>query len=175
MPAVPNGNSIKREALTMSNDFAVFRLADIILMKAEAQFRNGDVSDALTTINQKINGVSIRGRAGLPDFTAAEMNLDGLLKERACELSWEGWRRNDMIRFGHFPMPGFLKNWYQETLGFFTRYLRLNWIRILTSFKTQDINKVNLFSAPAIYNFRVCLKCNKIPVVSLFNHSLKIF
>jgi len=30
------------------------------------------------------------------------MNLDGLLKERAFEFSWEGWRRNDMIRFGHF-------------------------------------------------------------------------
>jgi hypothetical protein len=30
------------------------------------------------------------------------MNLNGLLRERACELSWEGWRRNDLIRFGHF-------------------------------------------------------------------------
>jgi len=86
----------------MSNDFAVFRLADIILMKAEAQYMNGSVSNALSTINQKINGVSIRSRAGLPDFTAAEMNPDGLLKERACELSWEGWRRNDMVRLGHF-------------------------------------------------------------------------
>ena len=83
MPAVPNGNLIRKNTCTMSNDFAVFRLADIILMKAEAQFRNGDITGALTTINQKINGVSIRSRAGLPDFTATEMNLDGLLKERA--------------------------------------------------------------------------------------------
>jgi hypothetical protein len=37
----------------MSNDFAVFRLADIILMKAEAQLMNGNVPDALATINQK--------------------------------------------------------------------------------------------------------------------------
>ena len=86
----------------MSNDFAVFRLADIILMKAEAQFRNGDIADALATINQKINGVSIRSRTGLPDFSAAEMNLDGLLAERAREMAWEGWRRNDLIRFGHY-------------------------------------------------------------------------
>jgi hypothetical protein len=71
-------------------------------MKAEAQFRNGDINGALTTINQKINGVSIRSRTGLPDFKATEMNLDGLLKERARELSWEGFRRNDLIRFGHF-------------------------------------------------------------------------
>jgi len=89
----------------MSNDFAVYRLADVILMKAEAQFRSGDINEALITINQKINGVSIRSRAGLPDFSAAEMNPDGLLAERARELSWEGWRRNDMIRLGHFLDP----------------------------------------------------------------------
>ena len=86
----------------MSNDFAVFRLADIILMKAEAQLRNGDAAGALATINQKINDVSIRSRAGLPDFTSHELTLDNLLKERARELSWEGHRRNDLIRFGYF-------------------------------------------------------------------------
>ena len=54
----------------MSNDFAVFRLADIILMKAEAQLRNGDAAGALVTINQKYKGVSIRSRAGLPEFSS---------------------------------------------------------------------------------------------------------
>ncbi|MFN8256285.1 MAG: RagB/SusD family nutrient uptake outer membrane protein [Bacteroidales bacterium] len=91
-----------KEGAFMSNDFAVYRLADIILMKAEAQFRSGDAANALITINQKINGVSIRSRTGLPDISEGEMNLDGLLAERARELSWEGHRRNDMIRFGHF-------------------------------------------------------------------------
>jgi hypothetical protein len=86
----------------MSNDFAVFRLADVILMKAEAQYRNGDAGGALTTINQQVGGVSIRSRAGMPDFAAGEMNPDGLLAERARELAWEGHRRNDMIRLGHF-------------------------------------------------------------------------
>ena len=86
----------------MSNDFGVFRLADIILMKAEAQYLKGDIAGALATINQKINGVSIRSRALMPDFTPAEMNRDGLLAERARELSWEGFRRNDMIRLGRF-------------------------------------------------------------------------
>jgi hypothetical protein len=86
----------------MSNDFAVYRLADIILMKAEAQYRLDDVAGALATINQKIGGVSIRSRAGLPDFSLSELNPDGLLAERARELAWEGFRRNDMIRLGHF-------------------------------------------------------------------------
>lgn len=87
---------------SMSNDFAIIRLADIILMKAEAQLMSGDIAGALTTVNQEFNHVSIRSRANLSDFTIAEMTPDSLLKERACELSWEGWRRNDMIRLGHY-------------------------------------------------------------------------
>jgi starch-binding outer membrane protein, SusD/RagB family len=86
----------------MSNDYQLFRLADIILMKAEAQFRLGDNAGALSTINKQYGDVSIRSRANMPDFTAAELTADGILAERARELSWEGWRRNDMIRLGHF-------------------------------------------------------------------------
>ena len=86
----------------MNNDYQLFRLADIVLMKMEAQFNLGDYADALNTINQPINGVSLRSRANMPDFTMAELNADGILAERARELSWEGWRRNDMIRLGHF-------------------------------------------------------------------------
>lgn len=86
----------------MSNDFALFRLADIILMKAEAQLMSGNTAGALTTVNQQIDGISIRSRANLPNFTAAEITTQRLLKERACEFSWEGWRRNDMIRLGHY-------------------------------------------------------------------------
>ena len=83
----------------MNNDFAVFRLADIILMKAEAELRSG-AGNPVTTLNYQSNGVSIRSRAGLADF--ASINLDDLLKERARELAWEMWRRNDLIRFGKY-------------------------------------------------------------------------
>lgn len=86
----------------MSNDFSIFRLADIVMMKTEAQYRNGNTATALATINQKINGVSIRSRAGQADFRQSDLNLEGLLAERAREFSWEGLRRNDMIRLGHF-------------------------------------------------------------------------
>ncbi len=59
-------------------------------MKTEAQFNLGENSLALKTINQKINGVSIRSRANMPDFTMAELTPDGILAERARELSWKG-------------------------------------------------------------------------------------
>src|SRR5664279_3018292 len=51
----------------MSNDFAVFRYADVLLMKAEAEFRLGNTAAALTLVNQ------VRERAGLTDLTS----LDG--------------------------------------------------------------------------------------------------
>ena len=38
------------------------------------------------------------------------IDLPGILDERARELSWEEWRRNDLIRFGQseveYPFPG---------------------------------------------------------------------
>ena len=86
----------------MSNDYQLFRLADIILMKMEAQVQLGDNTKALNTINQTYGSVSIRSRAKMPDFTMADLTGDSILAERARELSWEGWRRNDMIRLGHF-------------------------------------------------------------------------
>lgn len=87
---------------TMDNDFAVYRLADVILMKAEAQLRAGNATEALSTLNKRYGTASIRSRVNMPDFTSEEMTLENLLKERARELAWEGHRRSDLIRFGTY-------------------------------------------------------------------------
>jgi hypothetical protein len=78
----------------LSNDFPLFRYADVLLMKAEAQLRQGNSVD-FDEIDE------IRTRAGL-DVGDTWDNLDNLLEERARELFWEGHRRQDMIRFGKF-------------------------------------------------------------------------
>src|SRR5262249_5650688 len=90
------------------NDVPVFRLADIYLMKAEAILRGAaatSVNGAMQTPDYLVN--QLRMRAGAQ--TTAAVTLDTLLDERARELSWEGWRRNDLIRFGLFekeyPLP----------------------------------------------------------------------
>ncbi|WP_324670970.1 RagB/SusD family nutrient uptake outer membrane protein [Hymenobacter sp. GOD-10R] len=91
-----------------SNDVPVFRLADVMLMKAEAILRgasatsiNGELQTPLVLVNK------IRARSGAQ--TAGSITLNGIPDERARELYWEGWRRNDLIRFGQFeveyPLP----------------------------------------------------------------------
>lgn len=91
------------------NDFPVFRLADVILMKAEAILRGATattVKGELQTTDVLVN--KIRKRAGAPNVSG--ITLNELLDERGRELAWEGWRRNDLIRFGKFE-----ENWGYKT------------------------------------------------------------
>lgn len=77
-----------------SNDLPIFRYADILLMKAEALTRQGS-SGAKALFNQ------IRTYAGAPTI-ANEPTLQEIYDERGREFFDENWRRNDMIRFGHY-------------------------------------------------------------------------
>ena len=86
-----------------NNDYVYFRLADVLLMKAEAILRGGTGtvagpygSTALAIVN------SIRTHASRGASALGALTLDNLLDERGRELYWEGWRRNDLIRFGKF-------------------------------------------------------------------------
>lgn len=89
----------------MSNDFAVFRYADVLLMKAEALFRKGNTAAALPLVNQ------IRQRAGLTALTSLDgkvsFDLEGpvvpggeLFNEMGREMFAEHNRRQDLIRWG---------------------------------------------------------------------------
>lgn len=71
------------------NDIVLFRYADAMLMKAEAKVRNGE--DGSLELNE------VRNRVGMP---YREATLENILEERLLELVWEGWRRQDMVRFG---------------------------------------------------------------------------
>ncbi|WP_220399480.1 RagB/SusD family nutrient uptake outer membrane protein [Galbibacter sp. BG1] len=82
---------------TPGNDYVFFRLADVMLMKAEAILRGGAATNG-DTPTSLVN--SIRATRNATDITSVD--LDVLLEERARELYWEGWRRNDQIRFGTF-------------------------------------------------------------------------
>jgi len=77
-----------------ANHLMIFRYADALLMKAEALLRKGSTAEALTLVN------SLRTiRQATPLGSLSE---DDVLDERGRELYIEGWRRNDMVRFGKF-------------------------------------------------------------------------
>lgn len=81
-----------------NNDWVVLRYSDVLLMKAEALLRSGSgEAEALNIVN------SIRKNRGAAELSS--INLDMLLDERGRELYWEGWRRQDLIRFGKFLDP----------------------------------------------------------------------
>ena len=76
---------------------AAMRLTEAYLMRAEAKYRKGDVSGALTDLN------TIRKVRGVKEISAADFTLDKIYNERGYEFYFEGEnRRQDMIRFGHF-------------------------------------------------------------------------
>ncbi len=93
----------------MENDFAIFRLADVYLMKAEALVRMGkDNAEATRLVNV------LRERA-FDDATKlkASVTLDDIYLERRFELAWEGYGRQDQIRFGTFR--GAIPGWKPES------------------------------------------------------------
>jgi hypothetical protein len=80
-----------------SNDFPIYRYADLLLMQAECNVRLGSAAAAAPFLNQ------VRERAGLADI--ATPTLQDIYDERGFELVFEGHRRQDMIRFGTFLLP----------------------------------------------------------------------
>ncbi|MCR9252937.1 MAG: RagB/SusD family nutrient uptake outer membrane protein [bacterium] len=86
----------------MDNDFVLFRLGEVILTKAEAEFREGNTAEALTYINM------IRARAGVTEWTS--LTLDQIYAERGREMFAELVRRSDQIRFDTYDDPWWEKD-----------------------------------------------------------------
>ena len=82
---------------SFNNDLVIWRYADVLLLKAEAEYRMGNKAEALTIVNE------VRGRVAATPRT--ELTLNDILNERMLELAWEGVRRQDQIRFCTFTEP----------------------------------------------------------------------
>lgn len=83
-------------------DFPVFRSADAYLMYAECAARGAaGVDKALG--QQYLNAVSNRANAG-----NLELSLQNIIDERGRELYLEGFRRQDLVRFGLFTSGDYL-------------------------------------------------------------------
>src|SRR5690606_38617227 len=66
-------------------------------IKAETLLRGAAVTNDQTPLTLVNELRQVRQASLLSD-----VNLEIVLQERAREFSWEGWRRNDLIRYGKF-------------------------------------------------------------------------
>ena len=84
----------------LGRNFPIIRLADVLLMYAEAANENGNYPEAVDAINQ------VRERVGMPDLPTASYptgNQDeifqAIVHEREVELAFEHSRLNDLQRW----------------------------------------------------------------------------
>ncbi|MGK0253513.1 MAG: hypothetical protein ACI9OE_000986 [Mariniflexile sp.] len=89
----PNANNFS------SIDLVFLRYAEIYMMRAEAKLRKGDAAGALLDVNTV--RTSRTARTPIP-AALTSINLDRLFQEYGFEFYWEGLRRTNQIRFGHY-------------------------------------------------------------------------
>ena len=107
-----------------SQNYIFLRLADILLLKAEALNESGDLAGAAALVNQ------IRSRVNLPNTTAgdkASMKL-AIEKERRLELAFEGHRWYDLKRTGRaLEVLNNVKGPNGSSLGYVVTESKLLW------------------------------------------------
>jgi len=81
------------------NDYAWFRLAEMYLIKAEAELDGATGSSTPLALVK-----AVRARSFATD-TLTAVTLPVILRERLFEFAAEGKRRQDLIRFGAYTLP----------------------------------------------------------------------
>lgn len=118
----------------LSNDFPIFRYADVLMMKAECLLRTGNATEAaeiVTSIRERaflstpekatvtgeelmegtIYNYGLRDENNTTNEGGLDIQYGRFLDELAWEFNQEGHRRQDMIRFGAFST----KSWFSHS------------------------------------------------------------
>lgn len=97
--ATHDGQAIDPYARFSESNILIFRLADVYLLRAEANMKLGNTGAAVADINM------IRSKANVPDYTGAtdsESLTKAIFDERAIEFVGEGQSGFDRIRMNYF-------------------------------------------------------------------------
>ena len=121
------------ELVGMSNDFPLFRYADVLMMKAEASLRSGDAATAATLVTQvrqrdfasnpakatvtaaqltqsTVYDYGLRNHLATTHDAVSDIQYGRMLDELGWEFAQEGRRRQDLIRFGVFTTKSWLSH-----------------------------------------------------------------
>ncbi len=80
---------------SFGTNMRLLRYADVLLMASEAYYRSGDESNALKYLNM------VRTRVHMPEVSVSGSAIfDAIVNERRLELAFEGWRFQDLVRWG---------------------------------------------------------------------------
>lgn len=100
---------------SLSNDFVLFRLADVYFMRAEALWRKNNKT-ATPIVVELINEVRSRAFADFKSdkkLKASQLDDERFVREYGWEFCQEGSRRQQLIRFGVFNT----RTWSFHTVG----------------------------------------------------------
>lgn len=92
--ADPQTGRLTEQILVTFSDWYVMRLAETYLLRAEAYLKEGNAQQAADDINK------VRARANATPVSAAGVDINYILDERARELGVEEWRRITLSRMG---------------------------------------------------------------------------
>jgi hypothetical protein len=119
--------------LGLSNDFPLFRYADVLMMKAECLLRTGDANGAAALVTQvrqrdfttnpakatvtgaqlqagSVYDYGLRNHINTSHEGGADIQYGRFLDELGWEFTTEGRRRQDLIRFGVFTKKSWLSH-----------------------------------------------------------------
>jgi hypothetical protein len=94
----------------MGNDFTLFRLAEMYLIKAEALNELGQTPEAIDIINNFVRARVFSPPQPLDRNMSQAAARDAILNERLLELTSEAKRRTDLVRHGKFLLPWTFKD-----------------------------------------------------------------
>lgn len=91
------------------NDYKIFRSAEMLLIKAESQARQDNLSGAANSIKELLDN-RYDQPATLPSYGTKKAALLDIFKQRRFELAYEGHRFLDIKRFRDVTNQGIVRN-----------------------------------------------------------------
>ena len=114
IPGIVNGVKVEPDPNYNNTDWNVYRLTWIYFAKAEALMRKNSgtaTPEAVDLINACKKRAYTDAAWASKAYTTTTLTMDELLAERGREFIFEGFRRDDLIRFGKFTSG----TWWDHT------------------------------------------------------------